>query len=237
MDFLAHELQHAVASTDARLRLVEALLIGTEAEPLASFLRWRSARISSIVRAAAEQIISRKGADGRPMRVALDVFAPSLARSVGQDIPALAALGEFTKGMLYLGTHGPAGISFELCRLSRWLADGGVASPESWIGDRLGYPLPREDILCRASLGITAFEVELASLLEQAGSGSAAGIDAVSIAGLAVLDDVTFERAARAAVSSGAAVVLSWDLWSVPRERLEQLARSIGSVLAPGGGT
>ncbi len=227
LDAVASALAETAATPRGRLALVAALLGVADSALLESFLGWRCERISAAVEAAVTLIGQHRGPGGDPMRVALDVFAPSLAGSVGQDLASLAPLGEFTKAMLYLGTHGPAGLSFELCRLARWLADGGVASPAARLGELLGYPLPEMDDLCRASLSIAAFETELARLRERAGAGSSAGIDAVRIEGLAVLDDVTLARAVGAAAAAQVGIVLSWDLWSVPPERLDLIARTI----------
>ena len=53
----------------------------------------------------------------RGLPVGLDVFAPLVAWYVGQDIPALAKIADFTKPMFYLRTHAPAGVPFELASI------------------------------------------------------------------------------------------------------------------------
>ena len=131
------------------------------------------------------------------MVVALDVFAPALARTVGQDIGALARRADFVKGMLYLGTHGPAGLPYELCRLARWLEAGGVADPAAALSALLGAPLPSLAELCQGSLETAVLEAQLDDLRRLAGSGAAAGIDAVAIDGLAVLPDDSARRRGR----------------------------------------
>ena len=159
------------------------------------------------------------------MRVALDVFAPALSRAVGQDIAALAPLAEFTKGMLYLGTHGPAGLPFELCRLARWLEHGGVAAPGRRLAEVLGLPLPHMDALCRGSLETGVFELQLDALRRLAGPSAAAGIDAGVIEDLAVLDDEALDSAVQAAAAARVPIVLSWDLMTIPAERLTRIGR------------
>ncbi len=154
------------------------------------------------------------------MRLALDVFSPALSRMVGQDIASLAPLGEFTKAMLYLGTHGPAGLSFELCRLAGWLASGGVPAPAARLSELLGLPLPEREPLCSGSLHGVVFGAQLAELQRLAGPGAAAGIDAVVIDGLAVLPDDVLGEAVEAARRSGVPIVLSWDLMAIPDDRL-----------------
>ncbi|HZW01609.1 MAG TPA: hypothetical protein VFF55_08575, partial [Candidatus Deferrimicrobium sp.] len=217
-------LAHAARSPGGRISLVTALLQGGEDERLDHFLAWRCQRITAALNSAAERVASHRDPDGQPMHVALDVFAPSLARAVGQDISLLAPRGEFTKAMLYLGTHGPAGMSFELCRLAGWLATGDVPSPVGLLSDLLAFPLPEMEILCSGSLGSEVFDAELAALRRLAGPGAAAGIDAVAIDGLAVLPDAVLEEVVGEAARAGVPVVLSWDLMAIPEDRLARLA-------------
>jgi hypothetical protein len=51
--------------------------------------------------------------EARGLQVAFDVFAPSLAYLVGQDLPALAARSAFIKPMFYRITGAPAGLPYE----------------------------------------------------------------------------------------------------------------------------
>jgi hypothetical protein len=146
---------------------------------------------------------------------------------VGQDLAALVPLAEFSKGMLYLGTHGPAGLAYELCHLARWLADAGLPAPAGQLAAILGYDLPPLDALCTASLGSAAFRAELAALSGVAGPRAAAGIDAVHIEGLAVLGDAGLEDAVAITAGEGVPIVLSWDLWHISGERLERLAAAL----------
>ena len=110
--FVASCLASARTSPQGRLDLVAELLGRPSDGPLAPFLEWRGAalKITQAAGAAVERATSIRGAGGERLRVALDVFTPSLARSVGQDIGALAPQAEFVKAMTYLGTHGPAGL-------------------------------------------------------------------------------------------------------------------------------
>jgi len=48
------------------------------------------------------------------MEVGLDLFAPALARIVGQDFKALSENADFVKPMMYRKTEAPAGIGFEM---------------------------------------------------------------------------------------------------------------------------
>jgi hypothetical protein len=224
---VAQRLARASGTPAGRLDLVRALLHGADDEHLSAFLTWRCRRITDAVQAASRLIAGRQGPDGGPLRLALDVFAPALSRAVGQDIGALAPLAELTKGMLYLGTHGPAGLSYELCRLARWLAAGGVPSPTRRLAELTGVALPGLERLCTGSLDGAVFESELAALRRLAGRGAAAGIDAVAIAELAVLGDAVLEEAVEAAVGAGVPIVLSWDLMAIPDERLARVAAPV----------
>lgn len=217
-------LAHAAASPGGRISLVTALLQGGEDERLDHFLAWRSQRITASVEAAADHIGAHHGPGGQATLVALDVFAPALARAVGQDIGVLSRRADFVKGMLYLGTHGPAGMPYELCRLARWLEAGGVADPAASLSVLLGAPLPSMDDLCRGSLQTVVFEAQLDDLRRLAGPGAAAGIDAVAIDGLAVLPDAVLEEVVGEAARTGVPVVLSWDLMAIPGDRLARLA-------------
>jgi hypothetical protein len=233
LDAVAHGLAAAGASAEGRLGLVQALLGGSTEGSLGDFLAWRAGRISTAVSAAATLIGSHRGRDGRSLRVGLDVFAPSLALAVGQDLVSLAPLAEFTKGMLYLGTHGPAGLAYELCRLAVWLADAGLPSPTGQLAAILGYDLPPLTALCTASLDRAVFGAELAALVRAAGPRAAAGIDAVAIDGLAVLEDAALQDITAIAAGTGVPIVLSWDLSHISGERLDRVAAALAGVPDP----
>ncbi len=208
--FVASCLASARTSPQGRLDLVAELLGRPSDGPLAPFLEWRCARITQAAGAAVERATSIRGAGGERLRVALDVFTPSLARSVGQDIGALAPQAEFVKAMTYLGTHGPAGLPFELCRLSRWLAAGGVDGAIAHLEEMLGFDLASREGLCVGALSPHVMEAELGELQELAGEQAAVGIDAVTIPSLAVMDDETLFETARIALTRRTTIVLSW---------------------------
>jgi hypothetical protein len=151
-----------------------------------------------------------------------------LGRLVGQDLAALANHAEFLKAMLYLGTHGPAGLSYELCRLARWLEAGAVPSPVERLMEMVDLSLPAMPELCHGSLSVAVFEAQLDALRRLVGGRAAAGIDAVAIEGLAVLPDETLETVALRSLDAGVPIVLSWDLMSIPPVRLERLGRLMG---------
>lgn len=65
-----------------------------------------------IITGAVRRIADAFRAEG--LAVGLDVFAPSLAPMVGQDLRALGEIADFLKPMLYCVTHAPAGIPYEV---------------------------------------------------------------------------------------------------------------------------
>jgi len=59
------------------------------------------------------------GFRAKGLSIGLDVFAPFLTDSVGQDIPTLSTLADFIKPMMYARTNAPAGLPFELDALDQ----------------------------------------------------------------------------------------------------------------------
>jgi hypothetical protein len=224
---VAEHLDRGAADASARTGLLRELLGITESEPLGSFMRWRARRITDAVIEAVRLAQARRTPGNAPLRVALDVFAPSLARLVGQDITALATLGELTKAMLYLGTHGPAGLPYELCALATWLAEGDMHEPAGLLSETLGITLPSPTRICEGTLELEVFATELERLSRLAGDRAGAGIDAIELPDVALLDDATLGGVVQMAVSAGVTPVLSWDLWAIPPRRLETVARAI----------
>jgi hypothetical protein len=228
LEALAGWLGGAAGSPAGRVRLLRALLEGDSEAGLDQFLAWRCERITAAVAAAAGRVRAHRGPGGHPMRVALDVFAPALGRLVGQDLAALANHAEFLKAMLYLGTHGPAGLSYELCRLARWLEAGAVPSPVERLAEMVDLSLPAMSELCHGSLSVAVFDAQTDALRRLAGRRAAAGIDAVAVEGLAVLPEEMLEAVALRSLDAGVPIVLSWDLMSIPPTRLERLGRLMG---------
>ena len=226
---VAEHLARYAATAEGRIELLAQILGVTGEGPLKHFMAWRCDMITSAVREAAQHVAAASAPGGGPPRVALDVFTPSLARAVGQDIAALAPFGDFTKSMTYLGTHGPAGMPYELCRLARWLDDGGVSHPAERLGEMLGLTLGPEEQLCQGRLGAAVVARELRALMALAGEGSALGIDAVELPDLAVLDDETLREAVGIVVAAGGGLVLAWDLWAIPPRRLGSVASALSA--------
>lgn len=99
-----------------------------------------------LVTAAVRRIATAFRAQG--LAVGLDVFAPSLAPMVGQDLAALGQMADFIKPMLYCITHAPAGIPFETEAYRRSFAEEGHVDASDALrsiwrgacnGDRMDY--------------------------------------------------------------------------------------------------
>jgi hypothetical protein len=233
LEAVARYAELAASTPAGRVELL-AQLLGREGGPMASFMSWRCACITHAVREAAARVTGRATPKGDSLRLALDVFAPSLARAVGQDISTLAPLADFTKAMLYIGTNGPAGLPYELCGLLRWLDRGGVRESAARLAEMLGYPLPAAEPACGGALSTAVFATELTALRRQAGEGAAAGIDAIELPGIARLDDESLAEVVQLAGRSGTTLVLAWDLWSMLPARLAIVARALGAATPKG---
>jgi len=208
--------------------LVESLLTPrharSEADLLESFLDFRQRSITRLVHEAASIAASQS------MAVGLDCFSPRLTRIVGQDLTALNAACEWIKIMTYTRTLAPAGLPFELLGLASWLSTHFRFSHVQvlhCLADVCGLPLPSSlselhtnglppqailaEIQLGRSLGVSRLFVG-AALVDLPGKNSASPEQ--HAADLA---------ACRSAGADG--LVLSWDLWHISAERLEQVAK------------
>jgi hypothetical protein len=206
--------------------LVESLLTPrharSEADLLEDFLDFRQRSINRIVQEAADRVTAQG------MAVGLDCFSPRLTRMVGQDLTTLNATCEWIKIMTYTHTLGPAGLPFELLGLAGWLTRHDHLSPiraMRCLAEASGLPLPAslsglrtqglapEAILAEVQLGRS---LHVSRLWMGAALVDLPGINAVSG------DQYAADLAAcREAAPDG--LVLSWDLWHISPERLEQV--------------
>jgi len=138
------------------------------------------------------------------LRVGLDVFAPLLSKSVGQDIAALSKMADFIKPMMYAITNSPAGLPFEL---------NGIDKVMGLKGD------PRE----YCSLGFCAEQITW--LQAVCDCPIHPGIEVNRLPGIA---DTTPEYVAAClqAYQGADGVVLSWNLLDMPPENLQAVAYS-----------
>jgi len=191
---------------------------------LSAFLDFRAASVQRIVQEAAE-MIHKKG-----LAVGLDCFSPALTRMVGQDLARLTRISEWIKVMTYLHALGPAGLPFELLDLAQWLVEE-KAIPEAqaltWLSTATQLPLPAtRAVLREQGLPSEALAVEVDHARVAGVRPLWMGIELVEIAGVSHLDPAQLERDLQAVqVADVEGLVLSWDLWHIPLERLEQIKR------------
>jgi hypothetical protein len=151
---------------------------------------------------------------------------------VGQDVRALDACCEWIKVMTYGHALGPASLPFELLGLADWLtgitqARGGLERALPWLSEvtRLQLPLTRTR-LREEGLSPQALWAEVRRGRADGVSTLLAGIELVEIEGVACLHPEQIRAdldAFRAAGADG--LVVSWDLWYIPLERLELVRR------------
>jgi hypothetical protein len=196
-----------------------------ELASLQAYLNFRTWSLAHFIRAIAD-MIHMAG-----LTVGLDCFSPALTHMVGQDLAAIAACGEWTKVMTYGHTLGPAGLPFELLGLANWLV-GQQRVPESqalaWLSRAMQLPLPAtRSALKQEGLLPETLQAEIKRGRQTGIKRLLAGIELVEIEGVAQLKPPQIEADLRALQMAGAdGLVLSWDLWEIPRERL-QLVRKV----------
>ncbi len=191
----------------------------SELATLASFLRFRCAAVTRFVRAAAA-IARRSG-----KTVGLDCFSPALADMVGQQLSTLDGCGDWIKTMSYGHTLGLAGLPFELLGLADWLVEGqhmAEAEAMALLSRASRLPLPdSRSVLRTRGLSPAALQRETARGHADGVSTLLAGIELVEMGGIVHLEQQQL-AADLAALRAGGAdgLVLSWDLWHIPPERL-----------------
>jgi len=189
--------------------------------PLENFLTFRAESITRIVQAATQQ------ARSVGLAVGLDCFSPALSRMVGQDLPALDINSDWIKIMTYPRVQGPAGLPFELLGIADWLTGHGVPEQSAMqclaVASGLSIPTTRAE-LRKSGLGSGAISHEIER-------GRALGLTHL-LAGVALIEVKAVHestpkqvqadlKAARAADG----LVISWDLWHTPLERLDTIRK------------
>jgi len=165
------------------------------------------------------------------MEIGLDCFSPSLARMVGQDLGALSQVCDWIKMMTYAHAWGPAGLPYELMGLAGFLnqnAELGEVEALDFLKKQTNLVLPGTFQDLRAQ-GLPS--AALASEVRQGRKLSVrslyAGLELVEIAGVCELEAEQIRQDWSAVLEAGVdGVVLSWDLWHMPLERL-RLVRDI----------
>jgi hypothetical protein len=186
---------------------------------LSAFLDFRARTVTRFVQA----VIAPMRAKG--LEVGLDCFSPALTRMVGQDLTALNLTCDWIKVMAYGHTLAPAGLPFELLGLADWLVDRDAVDESdalAWLSATTGLPLPSSRGALRdAGLAPNALEAEVRHARSAGVRRLLLGIELVEIAEVVSLNPAEIAAdlcALRGAGTDG--LVLSWDLWHMPLERL-----------------
>jgi hypothetical protein len=211
---VAREVGNLSRTLAGRRQLVAALLGGPAPELIDRFLRWRALAVGTAV----ERSITAARQDRRALRFALDVFSPTLARMVGQDLATLAPRAEWTKAMIYSTVHAPAGLPYELGGLLRWLGEAGDLEGSRFLSELTGYRVPPTPELESVGLGTDAVRAEIMRLRRECGGRGAAGIEAVAIPAVATMTEPMLRERLHIAADLRVSIVLSWDLALVPPE-------------------
>jgi len=194
---------------------------------LRQFLDFRKRSVAGMVQAAAD-LVQAQG-----LGVGLDCFSPALSTMVGQDLAMLGAHCDWIKVMTYGHALGPAGLPFELLGLADWLVTQQLVSEAQALellsqATCLLLPASRT-ALRKRGLAPEALTTETRRACAAGASTLLAGIELVDIEGVARLNQAQIAAdlgAFRAAGADG--LVLSWDLWRIPLERLD-LVRAVWS--------
>jgi hypothetical protein len=221
LEFAQREIIHLAKSPTGRLALAEQLF--TPGADLAGLMAFRQRTISAFIQSAAE--IAR--ANG--CAVGLDTFSPALTPMVGQDLSALDAVCDWIKPMSYAHTLGPAGLPYELLGLANWLISGGTPETEAMgcLKAASGLELPASRSALREDgLPPSALENETKMAKRQGVRKVLAGIALVELENINRVPADLFPSELNAYHAGGAdGLVLAWDLWQIPLERLEQIAK------------
>jgi hypothetical protein len=193
--------------------------------PLEAFLDFRQESITRTVQAAAQQASSIGFAIG------LDCFSPALTRMTGQNLTALNKTCAWIKIMTYPRVHGPAGLPFELLGLANWLTSRGVSEPSAMqsLAKASGLIIPTSKAeLQKTGLGSGAISHEIESSRILGVTNLLAGIALIEIRGVHESTPEQVQNDLKAARTADG-LVISWDLWQTPLERLDTI-RSIWEI-------
>jgi len=224
-------------SREARHAAISAMLATSsspDADPTVRLLRrmleFRQRNISLLVREIAQ------ASHSRGLKVGLDCFSPTLARMVGQDLSALAESSDWIKVMTYARAFAPASLPYELVGLTNWLMSIEGETEQTaleCLAGATGWPLPRSrEAIRRGGLPATVLTEELQRGRSAKPHWLLAGIELVEVPDGARLSPPQMRTDAEA-VHAGTpdGVVLCWDLWRIPADRLELAGALYGGPL------
>jgi len=158
----------------------------------------------SVIRKSLEELITlfRK----KSLKIGLDVFAPSIADFIGQDILALSAMADFIKPMMYFQTFAPAGISYEMTLLETHFGKKIETLPSKHTVDHLSYK-------------------DIAWLVEGAKCKILPGFEVNYIKGIAKtsIEYIEQQLSFYESLEAIKGVTLSWNLLDMPQAHLEYI--------------
>jgi hypothetical protein len=198
--------------------------ISPEAVFLQSFLDFRCKSITNFAQLIVDQIHSAG------LQAGLDCYPPGLARMVGQDLRALDGKVEWIKLMTYAHTFGEGGFPYEILGLVEWLTSHAIMTGEKALdlfSETLELSLPSTpELLKDGGISPVVLQELILRGTRVAKSKILAGIELVEIDGIVQLEPNQIEEDLEAVRSANpAGLVLSWDLWKIPFERLEIVSK------------
>lgn len=234
LDLVCKDIQSLLSMPDGTRSLLGLLLSDSPRSArdprlarLSSWLDFRSGSVTRLVAEVAARVHTRGG------EVGLDCFSPGLTRLVGQSLPALERHAEWTKVMTYAHTLGPAGLPFEFLALAGWLVKTwGISDDEAvcWLAEASGLPLPAAySLLEKDGVSPDVVEAETRRGRRLAHKMLFSGLALVDIPGLNRVEPGEVAAEVAACQRGGAdGLVISWDLWEMPLERLDQVRSAWG---------
>jgi hypothetical protein len=214
---------HLLKDTDGVKRLISTFFTpGSSDNILEDFFRFRSECISETVRRVSLQI------HNAGLAVGLDCFSPCLTRMVGQDLSLLSQTCDWMKLMIYPHVFGPAGLPYEVLCLANGLNQTyrlPLGESLSLIAQACGLQVPQDvEILKRDGFGVETIQQEISRIKKNREVPIYAGVALVQMENIHSVDDNQIQEDILANQATDVAgLVISWDLWHIPTERLQML--------------
>lgn len=223
-----------LANADSIQQFVHILLdpeaevsMDSDCRAITSFQKFRTRSINRFVKEVSD-LVHEIG-----LKVGLDCFSPALIHSVGQDLKELGGYSEWIKIMSYGHTLGVAGLPFELSGIADWLIQQkGFTESDAFqlLSKATHLPLPPiRELLRKKGMPSEALAIETKRANRADIKQCLPAIELVDEEDLTNLNPDQIKADLKAFRDAGAeGLVLSWDLWFMPLERLD-LVREVWS--------
>lgn len=191
-----------------------------ELKAVHAFLSFRAESITNFIRDVYLEVTKNK------LSVGLDCFSPALTHAVGQDLSSLATCSDWIKIMSYAHTSGVAGLPFEFNHIIRCLIqEKRFTEPEAIQllaeATHLPFPITVKEIR-EKGFSPEALAIETKRAIRTGAKNCLPGIELVDEEDLTSLNKEQIKADLEALHDAGAkGLVLSWDLWFIPIERLK----------------